>query len=128
MNRPKNHLRIANYLTREIGKITPLETGIYIPNNENIVEFTIKEYKPGEKSKIIFLIEICNKDNYNETVKRCINCNKNILEKFIYQYDTKVLKKFYNKNKIIDETYSNYLNLDLWDFVKDYVKFVDQTS
>ena len=44
------------------------------------------------------------------------------------QYDTKIFKKFYDEKNIITENYSNFLNLNLWELIKDFVKYIDETS
>lgn len=130
------HWRIANYLTRVIGAKFPyLEAGTEAPTGKNknykVVDFAIRKFYKGGKNEILFFIEICHKSNYKQALKRCINCktnNKSIQEIFIYQYDKKIFEKFYDEKNVLKENYSNFLNLNLWELIKDFVKYIDETS
>lgn len=91
----------------------------------------ITKFKKGGEKEILFFIEICHKDTYNDALKRTLECiakNKDLKECFIFRYDNKTFEKIINKDKKIKDSYSNFLNLDLWEILKDFYEYIMQTS
>lgn len=137
MPEPANeHWRIANFFTGALRqRVLPLEAGTEAPtkNNKNyrVVDFAIRRFDSNGADEVLFFIEICHKGTYQNALKRTIGetqTNPYLREAFIFQYDTATWEKVKSKTEIIKTSYSDFLQLDLWEILKDFYYHIMQTS